>query len=568
MLQRWEAVRRSAERGALDFSIERVLAFSRLTLVAFTLLAVQFDSTEVVESVRWISIILVGYVTLALIVAVMVVMRSLRPAWHLPIYLVDIGVISVLMYLSSGQSIPFFVFYIFVLFTATVRWNWRGSILTAILLAALLALMMWQATSNASGSINDFIYLNIMLSRLTFLLLAGIILATFWFSREFIHDRLARLSAWPSPAMRISQASGSPLDVMLQHVVTVIQVPRILILWEQLEEPYVDVILYSDGVCTQERRGTVQGEWVAAEIAKTAFASSDVSSGMLFTLSEPRRFSKVAPIDVLLQSQFDIKSTATAPFEGSICRGRVFLLDQLYWREHDLMLAQIIASRVGLELEHHTLRLELERATAIRERARITRDLHDGILQTLTASGLQLRAAADQYRELKGARLLEDVRELLLEEQRRIRTFVESQGDTITEADFGLASEARLIVDTLERLWRCQIKLAVTPTVAHVTQKVARHLDFVLRETVANAMRHGHASCIEITIDKLPTHLLLRISDDGQGLDCVSGYFDHAELVAHNIGPVSVRNRITEAGGSLALASSTAGVKLEITLPL
>ena len=60
MLQRWEAVRRSAERGALDFSIERVLAFSRLTLVAFTLLAVQFDSTEAVDSVCWISVILAG----------------------------------------------------------------------------------------------------------------------------------------------------------------------------------------------------------------------------------------------------------------------------------------------------------------------------------------------------------------------------------------------------------------------------------------------------------------------------------------------------------------------------
>ena len=60
MLQRWEAVHRSAERGALDFSIERVLAFSRLTLVTFTLLAVQFDSTEAVDSVRWISVILAG----------------------------------------------------------------------------------------------------------------------------------------------------------------------------------------------------------------------------------------------------------------------------------------------------------------------------------------------------------------------------------------------------------------------------------------------------------------------------------------------------------------------------
>jgi signal transduction histidine kinase len=266
-----------------------------------------------------------------------------------------------------------------------------------------------------------------------------------------------------------------------------------------------------------------------------------------------------------LRSQFKIKSTATAPFEGSICRGRVFLLDQLYWREHDLRFAEIIASRVGLELEHHTLRLELERATAIRERARITRDLHDGILQTLTAAGLQLKAATDRCQELEGVRLLVDVRELLLEEQRRIRTYVESQGDTI---NFRLASEARLIVDTLERLWRCEIKLAVTPTGAHVTQRVARHLDFVLRETVANAAKHGHASSVDIAIDKLPTHLLLRISDDGQGLDGVSGYFDHAELTAHNVGPVSVRNRITEAGGSFALASSTAGVKLEITLPL
>ena len=72
----------------------------------------------------------------------------------------------------------------------------------------------------------------------------------------------------------------------------------------------------------------------------------------------------------------------------------MFILDRSHWGDDDLTLAEIVASRLHLELEYYALSVELKETAASRERIRLARDLHDGVLQTLTGAALQLSSIA------------------------------------------------------------------------------------------------------------------------------------------------------------------------------
>src|SRR5262249_19336260 len=124
-----------------------------------------------------------------------------------------------------------------------------------------------------------------------------------------------------------------------------------------------------------------------------------------------------------LVSRFSIRHAATAPLRGTVCNGRIFILDRASWGDDHLALIDIVATRIGMDLDRDALQLEFEQMVAARERNRLVRDLHDGILQTLTAANLQLKASANSADAQMQAKL-ESIKGILTSEQRRIREFV------------------------------------------------------------------------------------------------------------------------------------------------
>src|SRR5207249_4056748 len=124
------------------------------------------------------------------------------------------------------------------------------------MLIFMLLILSWKAAPNFRQLIGhpDF-ELNATVMRLIFLFVAGGTLAFFGAIREQNHDRLAKLSEWPGPTAATSDEDDhTPLTAILPHVAAVIEAPRILVLWEQLEEPYTNVFLWSRERKQQDRR--------------------------------------------------------------------------------------------------------------------------------------------------------------------------------------------------------------------------------------------------------------------------------------------------------------------------
>ena len=81
-----------------------------------------------------------------------------------------------------------------------------------------------------------------------------------------------------------------------------------------------------------------------------------------------------------------------------------------------------------------------------------------------------------------------------------------------------------------------------------------------------NAARHGQASEVRVDLEILNGCLQIIIADNGRGFS-FQGHYDHTALNDCNLGPKSLRERVTALGGTLAIRSSQGGALLEITIP-
>ena len=104
---------------------ERLITFGRLILAAFAVVAIYFDPTA---SGRYTELIVVAaYLVFALARVAFVMARLPSQREQYLAHAVDIVCVSVLMYLTQGPTSPFFVFFTFILLSATLRWNWHGA---------------------------------------------------------------------------------------------------------------------------------------------------------------------------------------------------------------------------------------------------------------------------------------------------------------------------------------------------------------------------------------------------------------------------------------------------------
>ena len=547
----------------LDLSTERLIAISRLALASFALLSIFIDPSQPADYVLATYSLLVGYLFYSLLLALHSWRYPNRQIGRLATQLIDLATFSVLMQLTAGPTSPYFVLFTFSLLSATLRWSWRGALATA---CALFALLLVSTVDWIIAERHDSDLTRIVM-RGTYLVVAGAMLGYVGAYGDRSRARFIKLAEWPPE--QISATSFPALERSLGHAADVAGAERILTIWEEVEEPFVNVAIWTKQAyqTSQEPPGSF-GSLVDPEVDGLTFMSGGRPhlSVMLADGSLTLRFSAITP---KLVQDFRIERSITAPILTQNIRGRIFLLDSVPLTEDMAMLAKIVASRIGIELEHHCLRRELAQTVALRERVRMARDIHDGTLQGLTATGLRLRVLAQREEGGDIAEQLEEIRRDLADQQRRLRVLVKNLFSTsLTDLEeISLRSICEEVLASSGRQWSCELNLEISPEDVTVRRSLGEQVSHLLTEAVANAARHGGASRLEIKIARTPTALRIRICDNGQGFKDLSGTFDHATLEARRLGPRSIRERVAGLGGALVLSSSADGAELDISFP-
>jgi signal transduction histidine kinase len=554
----------SAGHRPFDLHVERLIALLRVALTVFSAAGIYEASILLNQNKSATILLFAAYGVFALGVVAISLISQARTGWQLPTHLVDIGMVSLLMHFLETSS-PFFLLYTFLLLGATTRWNWRGAVWTTTSLLGLDLLLTFVTGGFHLGNAAGAVIWSVL--KDAFLVVTGGMFAFFGASQEASRNRLLKLAAWPSPAGDQLDDIFVLLDAALNHVANIMQVRRVLLLWILSDEPFLCISTWFNGQSQHDRKPADElVDWTAAELAGLTFASSNVMSRKCISARGTIN-AKVPLISEALCTAYQLTSVASAPICGSNCAGRIFMLDKPDWGEDDLILAEIVAERIVIELEHSALRQQLAERIASTQRIRLARDLHDGVLQGLTAAALQLKSVVGRVGE-EAKEGINNVLDLLTFEQRRIRFFVEGRRLSIAGPTLELGERIRQLAKQNSRLWLCEVHVATTPEQLWVAGDLVDQMEFVLAETVANAVRHGRASRVDVTVKVATDRIQLRICDNGFGLKNAPGVYTHEELAARQIGPTSLCARIRELDGDLTLRSSSEGVEICIELPV
>jgi len=185
------------------------------------------------------------------------------------------------------------------------------------------------------------------------------------------------------------------------------------------------------------------------------------------------------------------------------------------------------------------------------ERARLARELHDSVTQTLFSLTLAAESAAALAGQADPLLLdqLDQVRELARAGLTEMRGLVETLRPVDVDAD-GLAGALGK-----------RVGLRVTGGRLR-DRTVEREVRLVAGEALANALRHADADSVEVTLDT-GEPVRLSVADDGSG-------FDLAETVrhSHRLGLASMRERAEALGGTLVIETAPGeGTRVVLEVP-
>ena len=164
-------------------------------------------------------------------------------------------------------------------------------------------------------------------------------------------------------------------------------------------------------------------------------------------------------------------------------------------------------------LEQEILRISDE------ERRSIGQDLHDGLGQMLTgmaliSQSLARRLAAQGRPE---ARELEELTELIRQADRQARTLARGLIPVELEAN-GLQAALYRLTRQTEALFGIRCRFEAEKDVPVADNMVATHLYRIAQEALNNAVRHGRAQTITVTLAADDEALHLWVRDDGVGI--------------------------------------------------
>jgi two-component system sensor histidine kinase DegS len=197
------------------------------------------------------------------------------------------------------------------------------------------------------------------------------------------------------------------------------------------------------------------------------------------------------------------------------------------------------------------------------ERARISRELHDGVGQDLAAIKLKSHNLAetiessDPYKALREAGELIEIAQGSLEELRRI--VYDLRPPALDDLDF---------MQVLE--WLCvRVKrhfgIVVRPRLAVDQNKcLSLHKTVVFRvvqEALHNCAQHAGVECVDLRLENDDDELVVEVIDKGKGFDI--------KTTPQGVGLSGMRDRVESLGGRFRIESATgAGTKVHAKIPL
>jgi len=208
-----------------------------------------------------------------------------------------------------------------------------------------------------------------------------------------------------------------------------------------------------------------------------------------------------------------------------------------------------------------------ERAQSARddERARLSRSLHDELVQTLVAAGVdldgiaeRLTAGAEPPAELAGA--VRAAAQLLAEAVAAARRI--AGGLRIGLLELGLPTAVEAEAEAFERRWGIRCHLVVRGELHHLDAGRAVRVFRIVQQALTNVGQHARATRATVTVCASAARLTVSIADNGRGI--APAALDSPD----SLGLIGMRERATLLDGHLEVRPRRArGTIVRLTIP-
>lgn len=208
------------------------------------------------------------------------------------------------------------------------------------------------------------------------------------------------------------------------------------------------------------------------------------------------------------------------------------------------------ADQTAIALEFAAKNRAQRRLDVIGDRDRIARDLHDHVIQRLFATGLGLQSALQRAEDEDMKRRLEKSLRQLDETVHEIRTSIFNlHSEANGEASEGLRRRLlNTIADASNGSGMSPSVRMAGPIDTSVPTSYFEHAEAVVREAVSNAIRHGRATEITVSVESAE-NLTIEVVDNGQGIGDAISYS----------GLRNLRERALQCAGSMTVTNADSG---------
>jgi signal transduction histidine kinase len=274
------------------------------------------------------------------------------------------------------------------------------------------------------------------------------------------------------------------------------------------------------------------------------------------------------------RDEFGARSLLAVTLEiGGRPAGRVLLVNPLPTRGRftsgDLRWLEQIVRQIGPPLENVFSMRSLRARAVEAERSRISRDLHDGILQTLLSLKIQLEVLRRKLgtKPEQACADLVTLQKTLQEESDELRRMVTEMRPVRVES----ADMRELMYAFAERFRSehgLEIDLFIDDHNLRIPDRLCREIFQIYREALHNVKKHAKASHVVVKLEQDEAKVFLCVDDNGEGFS-FSGRYRSEELDQLRLGPISIKERTRGVGGTLTVESNPGhGARLTVEIPL
>ena len=539
-------------------SSEYTIDFARALFSVTSLFAIYIDPSEPAHFAAVAQFLMLLYASHSIVL--LLITREQPSGTRIRLtFVVDLVFPAIISVFSGGPHSPFFLFFVFVLFTAAHRWGFAGTFVTSCF--CILSVSLQVFVYPVSAAMTSHLW-KIVVIRCIYIFVLGVLIG-------YIAEDERRQRSDESTVNRVLFIAGetpgfiAALHAVLAEVCTLASAQRAVV---AVQDANTGLLSTGELRRGESDSGIVWRQHGTRDSQTYLFLPRNEAVIFRREQEETREGGSPSPS---FNARYSYVNVTAIRFDLSdSIDGCVFFFDVDERRTRKILPLLVRALRQTAATIYTAYLLEQIRSGAgAAERGRLARELHDGSIQSLAGVEMRLYVLRTTLQSEAQAGLSDEacaIQKLVHAEIVNLRHLTDQirPMDNVTDIDEALASVVAKFRGT-----GIDAHYVGEATFGDISPRAARELVRIVQEALTNIRKHSSATnaIVRLAVDDGRT--CLTVEDNGIGFE-FAGRLSHNELQRSGQGPLVIKERARSLGAELTIESNPGrGAKIEIKLP-